>query len=164
MTVTNPVFGPRMDRPDGKYGNIAPSTNDGQWGYDERYLDAKVVSTKEQGANRAMHRGTLDTFLFGGGIHEPSAEEIAKARERAKPNPPYQIAPPGYRPHTATGKKSISNTSFDHNPTYTRAAVVANAESVENRMMHRGTISEWDDFGAGPMYFDRMVADSRGPK
>ena len=48
--------------------------------------------------------------------------------------------------------------------TYTRAAVVANAESVENRMMHRGTISEWDDFGAGPMYFDRMVADSRGPK
>ena len=65
--------------PDGKYGNIAPSTNDGQWGYDERYLDAKVVSTKEQGANRAMHRGTLDTFLFGGGIHEPSAEEIAKA-------------------------------------------------------------------------------------
>lgn len=73
--------------------------------------DEEVRKTVAADANRgaaaakAMHRGTLHSTLFA----EPPEPEPS---EYAGPLPPYQVAPPYYRPHTPSGKLTVSQTSF----------------------------------------------------
>ena len=55
-----------------------------------------------------MHRGTLDTFLFSAGD-----ELIAPKDPSYKVQPPFQTDPRyGKRPNTATGKASVTQTSY----------------------------------------------------
>ena len=69
------------------------SSQEAQFTHDETFLEATKSAYAENGANRKMHRGTVDQFLFG---NSDGSDD-------------YYL---GARPNTATGKASVSATSF----------------------------------------------------
>ena len=82
-------------------------TTETQFRYDEAYIQAAVVAKTENAANRSMHRGTLDQFLFSGG------DPIEPKDPHYRVTPPFQVqTASGRRPNTATGKASIAATSY----------------------------------------------------
>ena len=70
---------------------VRQSSQETQFTHDETFLEATKSATAENGANRKMHRGTVDQFLFG---------NVSGS---------YYL---GARPNTATGKASVTATSF----------------------------------------------------
>lgn len=76
--------------------------------HDSTYSQAAADSSRAAVASKQQHNGTLGTFLFGStDAHEPAGPVYQGLM------PPYQIAPPGSsRPHTETGKRSISMSSY----------------------------------------------------
>ena len=84
------------------------STNEEQFLYDEKYAEAAAASAKTAVEARARHRGTVGTFLFSEEGEEP---ETPSAAYRGL-EPPYQVLPEGYRPHTQSGRASISMSDY----------------------------------------------------
>jgi len=91
-----------------KVPNVA--SKEAEFTYNEAsFPQAAATATVENKANRQMNRGTLDTFMFGGG----QPENAPPAPHRVVP--PYQTNPYA-RPGTATGKASVSTSSFQPPP------------------------------------------------
>ena len=79
-----------------------------QFQHGPSFVSAAATAREEQDANRKMHRGTLDTFLFNGGD-----EPVSPKNPSYKVQPPFQTDPRyGKRPNTATGKASVTQTSY----------------------------------------------------
>ena len=77
------------------------STQDHMFSFDATYSQATVTANEENHANRKMHRGTVGQFIFGGDVG---------------PGGPHYL---GARPDTATGKSSVTSTSYTPPPLHT---------------------------------------------
>ena len=102
-----PIGHPMHDRKPFQQWEQNATTQENEFHHDRSFTQAAVQSRIENDANRKMHRGTLDEFLFSGG------EAIEPKDPTYKTVPPFQTDPRyGRRPNTATGKASVQQTSF----------------------------------------------------